>query len=99
MRVLRRDAVTARPDLEHGTEPRSQRLARALKSSTGGEARLMAAVGALEQGAVALGPDARAGAVIAGRLAAPTRLELRRGLGKIPPQIVLVGSRSRLYRN
>src|SRR5204862_2790469 len=69
------------------------------------QARLVVAVGALEQEATALGPHALAAAAGAHRLAAPARLnpigaagflrrkppvELDRRLREIPPQIILV---------
>ena len=109
LQVLARDARAARRDLEDRAERHLQGLARFLQHRPRREARLMAAVGALERGALADRPHALALAPRTGRLAAPTRLDqigaaillgqrtaprTPRRLRKITPQVVAASTES-----
>src|SRR5215468_809458 len=101
LQILTRNAGAACRDLEDRAEPHLERLAGLLQERAGREARLMAAVGALERSALADRPHTRRVAVRTGRLTAPAglnpigaavlfgrklRLEFRRSLGELTPQ-------------
>src|SRR5262249_54765927 len=72
--ILARNAGAACRDLEDRAEPHLERLAGLLQERAGREARLMAAVGALERSALADRPHTRRVAVRTGRLTAPAGL-------------------------